>query len=67
MEVMDVVNPRTGQEDKTRWKNVGVAFVQQGKKTRILLDAIPLPDPKTGDCVLVLTERKRDGLQEKNV
>ena len=66
MEVMDVVNPRSGQDDKTRWNKCGVAFIKEGKSTRILLDTIPLPDPKTGDCVLVLMERKKDGVPQKN-
>lgn len=64
--VMDVLNPR--ENDKgTRWVKVGVGFPKADGGMRILLDAIPLPDKKSGDLVLVVKERTyRDGLPAKN-
>ena len=65
METMDVKTPRLDNNGKTWWRQVGVAFKAEGKPTRILLDAIPLPDRKTGDVVLILTERtKKDEVQK---
>ena len=65
METLDVKTPRTDNNGKTWWRQVGVAFKAEGKPTRILLDAIPLPDRKTGDVVLILTERtKKDEVQK---
>jgi len=65
METLDVKTPRLDNNGKTWWRQVGVAFKAEGKPTRILLDAIPLPDRKTGDVVLILTERtKKDEIQK---
>jgi hypothetical protein len=59
METLDVKTPRVDNNGKTWWRQVGVAFQNEGKPIRILLDAIPLPDRKTGDVVLILTERNK--------
>lgn len=65
METLDVKTPRLDNNGKTWWRQVGVAFKAEGKPIRILLDAIPLPDRKTGDVVLILTERtKKDEVQK---
>jgi hypothetical protein len=65
METLDVKTPRLDNNGKTWWRQVGVAFKAEGKPTRILLDAIPLPDRKTGDVILILTERtKKDEVQK---
>lgn len=64
MNVLDVISPREDNKGKTRWIKVGVAF-ENDKGTRILLDAIPLPD-KTGSVVLIVKERKNDDLQKKD-
>ena len=65
--VMDVLSPRE-KDNNTRWIKVGVGFPKANGDMRILLDAVPLPDPKTGDLVLVVKERTyKDALPEKNV
>ena len=54
--VMDVLSPRE-KDNNTRWIKVGVGFPKGNGEMRILLDAVPLPDKKTGDLVLVVKER----------
>lgn len=64
--VMDVLSPRE-KDNNTRWIKVGVGFPKGNGEMRILLDAVPLPDVKTGDLVLVVKERTyKDGLPQKN-
>ncbi len=31
-------------EEKTRWRNLGVAFEKEGKITSVKLEALPIPD-----------------------
>jgi len=56
--VYDVVQAKDieGQE-KPKWLNCGVALVEEGKKTRIKLDVLPLPDNK-GEVWLTLFPKK---------
>ena len=47
--------PRVGQ--KPFWLNVGSAFPHKsGKGMNVLLQALPLPDPRTGECKLIIRE-----------
>ena len=60
--VYDVISPREDNKGKTRWVRVGVGF-QNEKGTRVLLDAYPIANQK-GECVLLITERKKDVSQK---
>lgn len=65
--MLDVVNPRTMSNGNVKWTRVGIAFENEGKATRILLDALPCPDTKTGEIVLMLMKRKDDDyVSQKN-
>ena len=44
-------------EEKTRWRNLGVAFEKEGKITSIKLEALPIPD-KNGEVWLNIFPQK---------
>lgn len=44
-------------EEKTRWRNLGVAFEKEGKISSLKLEALPLPD-KNGEVWLNIFEQK---------
>lgn len=52
-EMLDVLTPRK-RKDKTFWLKIGAAFVRDGGKIGVELDALPLPD-ETGRVSLLLS------------
>ena len=40
----DLVSPRKGKDDKTRWFKVGAAFPRDKGGFQLVFDALPLPD-----------------------
>ena len=56
----DVCTARTytkDGEEKTKWKNIGVAFSNE-RGMQIKLDCLPLP--KDGECTLFVFESSKD-------
>lgn len=58
----DVIVARKGKDNRTYWRTIGVAFVNDDN-IRINLDALPMPD-ETGQCSMFLKERKSDVSKE---
>jgi len=59
---LDVLSPRKGKDDKTRWIKLGAAFPRDAGGYSLVLDALPLPDAE-GQVRLLLVEPRQDGAQ----
>lgn len=51
----DLVSPRKGKDDKTRWFKVGAAFPRDKGGFQLVFDALPLPDAE-GRVTLMMWE-----------
>jgi hypothetical protein len=51
----DLVSPRKGKDDKTRWFKVGAAFPRDKGGFQLVFDALPLPD-SDGRVTLMMWE-----------
>ena len=59
---LDVLSPRRGKDDKTRWIKLGAAFPRDAGGYSLVLDALPLPDAE-GQVRLLLAEPRQEGAQ----
>lgn len=59
---LDVLSPRKGKDDKTRWIKLGAAFPRDAGGYSLVLDALPLPDAE-GQVRLLLAEPRQEGAQ----
>lgn len=62
----DLVSPRKGKDDKTRWFKVGAAFPREKGGFQLVFDALPLPDAE-GRVTLMMweAEAKSDQRQDR--
>lgn len=62
----DLVSPRKGKDDKTRWFKVGAAFPRDKGGFQLVFDALPLPDAE-GRVTLMMweAEAKTEQRQER--
>jgi hypothetical protein len=62
----DLVSPRKGKDDKTRWHKVGAAFPRDAGGFSLVFDSLPLPDAE-GRVTLMMWEAKpRDEPQRQS-
>jgi hypothetical protein len=59
----DVVTPRKGKDDKTRWIRIGAGF-PKGDKIHVVLDALPLPDSEGRVMVMLSPFVPKDQQQQ---
>lgn len=55
----DLVSPRKGKDDKTRWFKVGAAFPRDKGGFQLVFDALPLPDAE-GRVTLMMWEANQE-------
>lgn len=53
----DLLSPRKGKDDKTRWFKIGAAFPRDKGGYSLVFDALPLPDAE-GRVQLLMSEAK---------
>lgn len=57
----DLVSPRKGKDDKTRWFKVGAAFPREKGGFQLVFDALPLPDADGRVTLMMWEAQERDG------
>jgi hypothetical protein len=57
----DLVSPRKGKDDKTRWFKVGAAFPRDKGGYQLVFDALPLPDAEGRVTLMMWEAQERDG------
>lgn len=60
----DLVSPRKGKDDKTRWFKVGAAFPRDKGGFQLVFDALPLPDAE-GRVTLMMWEAEAKGSRDE--
>ena len=58
----DIVSPRKGKDDKTRWFKVGAAFPRDKGGFSLTFDALPLPDAEGRVTLMMWEAQDRDML-----
>ncbi len=58
----DLMSPRKGKDDKTRWFKVGAAFPRDKGGFQLVFDALPLPDAE-GRVTLMMWEAQEKDAQ----
>ena len=61
----DLLSPRKGRDDKTRWHKVGAAFPRDKGGFQLVFDSLPLPDNE-GRVTLMMWEAKEDGQRQQS-
>ena len=56
----DLVSPRKGKDDKTRWFKVGAAFPRDKGGFSLTFDALPLPDAEGRVTLMMWEAQDRD-------
>ena len=56
----DLLSPRKGKDDKTRWFKIGAAFPRDKGGFQLVFDALPLPDAE-GRVSLMMWEAQDRG------
>ena len=59
MQRFDLISPRQGKDDKTRWTKVGAMFPRDAGWFSLVFDALPLPDA-SGAVRLLAVEPRQD-------
>jgi hypothetical protein len=62
MQRFDLISPRQGKDDKTRWTKVGAMFPRDAGGFSLVFDALPLPDA-SGAVRLLAVEPRQEGAQ----
>ena len=57
----DLVSPRKGRDDKTRWHKVGAAFPRDKGGYQLVFDSLPLPDAEGRVTLMMWEAQERDG------
>jgi hypothetical protein len=60
MNRFDLVSPRKGRDDKTRWHKVGAAFPRDKGGYQLVFDALPLPDAEGRVTLMMWEAQERD-------
>lgn len=61
----DLVSPRKGKDDKTRWFKVGAAFPRDKGGFQLVFDALPLPDAEGRVTLMMWEAQERDGQRQE--
>ena len=61
----DLLSPRKGRDDKTRWHKVGAAFPRDKGGFQLVFDSLPLPDDE-GRVTLMMWEAKDDSQRQQS-
>lgn len=61
----DLLSPRKGRDDKTRWHKVGAAFPRDKGGFQLVFDSLPMPDNE-GRVTLMMWEAKEDGQRQQS-
>lgn len=56
----DLVSPRKGRDDKTRWFKVGAAFPRDKGGFQLVFDALPLPDAEGRVTLMMWEAQEKD-------
>ena len=56
----DLLSPRKGKDDKTRWFKIGAAFPRNKGGFQLVFDALPLPDAEGRVSLMMWEARDRD-------
>ncbi len=56
----DLVSPRKGRDDKTRWHKVGAAFPRDKGGFQLVFDSLPLPDAEGRVTLMMWEAQDRD-------
>jgi hypothetical protein len=59
----DLLSPRKGKDDKTRWFKVGAAFPRDKGGFSLTFDALPLPDADGRVSLMMWEAQERDERQ----
>ena len=59
----DLLSPRKGKDDKTRWFKVGAAFPRDKGGFSLTFDALPLPDAEGRVTLMMWEAQERDERQ----
>lgn len=62
----DLVSPRKGRDDKTRWFKVGAAFPRDKGGFQLVFDALPLPDAEGRVTLMMWEAQERDAAPRDN-
>ena len=62
----DLVSPRKGRDDKTRWFKVGAAFPRDKGGFQLVFDALPLPDAEGRVTLMMWEAQERDAAPRGN-
>lgn len=62
----DLVSPRKGKDDKTRWFKVGAAFPRDKGGFQLVFDALPLPDAEGRVTLMMWEAQDRDGQRQQS-
>lgn len=62
----DLVSPRKGKDDKTRWFKVGAAFPRDKGGFQLVFDALPLPDAEGRVTLMMWEAQDRDGPRQQS-
>lgn len=57
----DLLSPRKGKDDKTRWHKVGAAFPRDKGGFSLVFDSLPLPDAEGRVSLMMWEAQERDG------
>ena len=57
MNRFDLLSPRKGKDDKTRWHKIGAAFPRDKGGFQLVFDSLPLPDNE-GRVTVMMWEAK---------
>lgn len=61
----DLVSPRKGRDDKTRWHKVGAAFPRDKGGFQLVFDSLPLPDSDGRVTLMMWEAEQKDRTQDR--
>lgn len=61
----DLLSPRKGKDDKTRWHKVGAAFPRDKGGFQLVFDSLPLPDAEGRVTLMMWEPREDSGMSSK--
>ena len=57
----DLLSPRKGKDEKTRWHKVGAAFPRDKGGFQLVFDSLPLPDAEGRVSLMMWEAKPKDG------
>lgn len=62
----DLLSPRKGKDDKTRWHKIGAAFPRDKGGFQLVFDSLPLPDADGRVSVMMWEAKPREDRQSRD-